>query len=371
MNRIIISSFFIIFLLPITIFAQEDIAQATTSSEIFEARVISILEQNERTRENGTIIKQQNLLLKGTEGKWEDEQIFIQGISDIDVISAPLYKEGDRVMVQRTVGPDDQDQFYIIDFVRRGPLYLLVLLFVVTVVLTSGKKGWKALLALVASFVILVQVILPAILAGWNAFFIGLFGAFAILVFIIYLTEGWNRKSHLAIVSVFFSLVVTLSLSLLFTRLTRVTGMANEEIMFLLGVSNQAIHFEGLLLAGILIGAIGVLDDAIVSQIEAVEQIKIANPKLSKKDLFKLSYRVGTSHLGAIINTLFLTYAGASLPLLLLFVVKEEPFVSWSQVINNEMIAIEIVRTLVGSIGIALAVPISTLLAVYWISKNK
>ena len=82
MNRIIISSFFIIFLLPITIFAQEDIAQATTSSEIFEARVISILEQNERTRENGTIIKQQNLLLKGTEGKWEDEQIFIQGISD-------------------------------------------------------------------------------------------------------------------------------------------------------------------------------------------------------------------------------------------------------------------------------------------------
>jgi len=143
--------------------------------------------------------------------------------------------------------------------------------------------------------------------------------------------------------------------------------MANEETMFLLGLGEETINFQGLLLAGIIIGTLGVLDDMVISQVAAVEQIKLANPELSKKEVFKKSYKIGVSHISSMTNTLFLAYAGAALPLLLLFSVKQEPFLTFNQVINNEMIATEIVRTLAGSIGLVLAVPVATVLAVHFL----
>ena len=144
----------------------------------------------------------------------------------------------------------------------------------------------------------------------------------------------------------------------------------SEDASFLIGLSQTAINFQGLLLAGMLIGAIGVLDDVIISQIEAAKQIKEANPQLGKNKVFKAAFEIGNTHLGTMVNTLFLTYAGASLPLLLLFVINQGAFVSFSQVINNEIIATEVVRTLVGSIGVALSMPIATYFGAYWL-KNK
>jgi uncharacterized membrane protein len=216
-----------------------------------------------------------------------------------------------------------------------------------------------------------MKLIIPQILAGGSPIFISIVGSFLILVFIVYLTEGINRKSHLAIASVFFSLLVTYVLSIIFISVAKITGMAQEETMYLIGVGGGMIDFRGLLLAGILIGTLGVLDDVIISQIETVEKIREANPNLKKKELFKMAFSVGNVHLGAVINTLFLAYAGASLPLLLLFSVKEPPFLSFSQVINNEMIATEIIRTIVGSSGLALAMPVATLLAVSFGGRKK
>jgi len=242
-------------------------------------------------------------------------------------------------------------------------LYILTIVFAVIVVVAGRSKGVKALISLVLSFFVIIKLILPQILAGSNPLVVGVIGAFLILAIMIYLTGGFNQKSHLAIVSVLLSLVATMVLSVIFTNLTRLTGMAQEEAAFLIGIGKQAIDFKGLLLAGILIGTVGVLDDVIVGQIEAVEQIKEANPDLSKVEVFRRAYKIGNTHLGAIINTLFLTYAGASLPLLLLFVVHQQPFLSVSSVINNEIIATEIVRSLVGSVGVALSLPVSTYLA--------
>jgi hypothetical protein len=155
---------------------------------------------------------------------------------------------------------------------------------------------------------------------GRDPFLITLVGGLLIMTIIIYLTEGWKRKSHLAILTVLLSLLLTLILSIIFTKLTRLTGLAQEEAVFLIGVGQAEINFRGLLLAGMIIGAIGVLDDIVVGQIESVARIKEANPKLPPKKVFSLAYKIGNTHLGAIINTLFLTYAGAALPLLLLFV---------------------------------------------------
>ena len=147
--------------------------------------------------------------------------------------------------------------------------------------------------------------------------------------------------------------------------------MAQDEAVFLIGLTKNAINFQGLLLTGMLIGAVGVLDDVIVSQIESVKQIKEANPKLPNRKVFASAFKIGNTHLSTVVNTLFLTYAGASLPLLLLFAINQGTFTTFSQVINNEMIATEIVRTLVGSIGVALSMPIATYFGAYWMKAKK
>src|SRR3989344_4391164 len=298
------------------------------------------------------LANQQNLRLKGLTGSFKDQEVVFYGISEIDVASAQNYKVGDKVVVNYIENAEGQDEFFILDFVRRGYLYLLAAIFALTVLAVGKWKGVKSIIGLVLSFVVIMYFILPLIIRGSNPLLVGLAGAFLILTIIIYITEGFNSKAHLAVISILLSLTITLFLSWLFTRLTRLTGLAQEE-------------------AGILIGAVGVLDDVIVGQIEAVRQIREANPSYTTWQTFRSAYAIGNTHLGAIVNTLFLTYTGASLPLLLLFKLNQNPPVSFGQAINNEVIATEVVRTLVGSIGVALSLPIATFLAASFIPKEK
>ncbi|MCU0679928.1 MAG: YibE/F family protein [Planctomycetes bacterium] len=367
---IIFFLFFTILMVPLFSLAQDNV-DTQIRDEIFEARVEKVLEQKEIKREDSSQAWQQNILLRGLEGKWKNRVITYKGISDLDVVSNNTYRAGDRVLVQYSSSPDGSEQYYIIDYVRRNYLYALAVIFVAVIVLVGGKKGFKAILSLALTFVVILKFILPQILAGVNPLLVGLIGSLAILTIIIYLTEGWNQKSHLAMISVFISLFLTLLLAWLFTYLTHLTGFAQEESAFLISATKTAINFKGLLLCGILIGTVGVLDDIIIGQIEAVKQIKEVNPNLKKGQIFKAAFKIGNTHLGAIVNTLFLTYAGASLSLLLLFTVKQEPFLNFSQVLNNELIATEIVRTLIGSIGIALSMPFSTWLATMWLKAKR
>src|SRR3989339_889936 len=311
-----------------------------SNDQIFRAKVLKILDEKTITREDGSKAVQQNLLLRGLEKEWKNKEIEHRGISEIDMASASNYKVGDKVMVSEVKSIDGATDYFVTDFVRSGYLYWLAFIFAAIIVAIGRMKGVKSLLLL-------------------------------ILAIIIYITDGWSKKSHISVASVFFSLLATFILSWVFTHLTRLTGMGEEESIFLLGVNNGAIDFRGLLLTGILIGTVGVLDDVIVSQVELVRQIRMANPNLTDKQVYKSAFEVGNTHLGAIVNTLFLTYAGASLPLLLLFYVNPIGNTDFSQVINNELIATEIVRTLVGSIGVALSIPISTFLATVWLKEKK
>lgn len=360
----------LLLLVPTLVSAEINQLTQPGNDQVFMARVTEIIEEKMIEREDGSKALQQNLLLQGLEKEWQNKEIKYLGISELDVISANTYKIGDKVLVNEVKNIDGTTNYYIIDFVRSSYLFWLVIIFAAVIIIIGRKKGVKSLVSLVVSFFIILKFIVPGIIKGGNPLLIGVFGAMAILGIIIYLTEGWNRKSHIALLSVFFSLVITFILSWIFTNLTRLTGLAQEEAIFLIGVNNGLIDFRGLLLAGILIGTVGVLDDVVVGQIESVKQIRNANPELTNKQIYKSAYEVGNTHLGAIINTLFLTYAGASLPLLLLFYLNPTGPVVFSQVINNEAIAIEIVRTIVGSIGIALSIPISTYLATIWL-KNK
>ena len=342
-----------------------------SNDQIFRAKVLKILDEKTITREDGSKALQQNLLLRGLEKEWKNKEIEHRGISEIDMASASNYKVGDKVMVSEVKSIDGATDYFVTDFVRSGYLYWLAFIFAAIIVAIGRMKGVKSLLSLILSFFIIIKFIIPKILSGYNPLFVGVIGSLLILAIIIYITDGWSKKSHISVASVFFSLLATFILSWVFTHLTRLTGMGEEESIFLLGVNNGAIDFRGLLLTGILIGTVGVLDDVIVSQVELVRQIRMANPNLTDKQVYKSAFEVGNTHLGAIVNTLFLTYAGASLPLLLLFYVNPIGNTDFSQVINNELIATEIVRTLVGSIGVALSIPISTFLATVWLKEKK
>lgn len=339
-------------------------------AELFEAEVIEVLDSRQVEVGNGATITQQDLRLRGATGQWRGSEVTVRGIGEAEVVGVGTYQVGDRVMVQSGGGPDGEPDFIIVDYVRRGPLYVLAVAFALIVALVGRRRGLRALLSLIVSFLILMAVVLPRILAGGSPLWWGLTGAFVILLVNIYVTEGWQMKSHLASLSVLGTLVITYFLGAAVTTMSHLTGLAQEEAGLLLGFS-RVVDFRGLLLAGIVLGCAGVLDDIVIGQIEAVQQLANAKPTARFRERFRAAYEIGNAHLGAVINTLFLTYAGASLPLLLLFLVRQPPFESFGQVLNNELVATEVVRALVGSCGVALSVPLTTALAVWRLRPEK
>lgn len=352
---------------PTFVFAQKD-AQGN-NEEIFKAQVIKIIEQKNAARDDGSISIQQKLQLKGLEGNWKDKEIIFDG-TEFDVLSASEYKVDDKVLVNYSVGPEGEENFYVIGHSRTSPIYWLAFLFALTVVAIGRLKGLRALIALLFTFIIILKFIIPQILAGNDPLFVSIIGSLFILILAVYITEGFKKTSTIAIFSILISLIITGLLSICFSSIAKLTGFASEEAVYLIGLAGGNINVKGLLLAGIIIGALGVLDDVIISQVTLVRELKISNNELSKYRLYRQAMRVGVSHLSSMVNTLFLAYAGASLPLLILFSVKEPPFLTFAQVIDNEMIATEIVRTITGSIGLILAVPVATFLAVQFV-KNK
>ncbi len=354
----------ILLLFPVLAWAQENFGAGQPAEETFKAKVTEVMEERTIKREDGSQGVQQNLLLLGLSGSYKNEEIIANGIGDVDIVSVGRYNVGDQVYVDVTTNQEGKKMFLFTDYVRTGWLFWLSFIFIFLTIIICGRKGLRSLLSLVLSFWVVLFYIVPKILSGANPLLVAVWGSLLIMAFIIYLTDGFNKKSHLAILAVLISLLITLSLAWLFTWLTRLSGFYSEEATLLIGTSAGQINFQGLLLAGIILGAIGVLDDIILGQIEAVAQIKLANPDLSAKQFFKSGMEVGRTHLGAIINTLFLTYVGVSLPLLMLFHVSSSGPVDFYQVINNDSIATEIVRTLVGSVGLVASMPLSTYLAV-------
>lgn len=339
-------------------------------SENVKAKVLRILDEKSLVRENGAVVIQQDVELMSLGGNLQGQTLIYRGISEVDLVSSRTYTPGDLVFVNIDQNEAGEQVVYITDYVRERGLLWLFILFAVVVLVVGGRIGWRSLLALAISFLLIMKFLAPLILSGYNPLVVGPIITFLILITLVYITDGFNRKAHIAILSIFSALIITFLLSWLFVKLTQLSGTASEEVIFLIGDNIKAINFQGLLLAAIIIGALGVLDDIAIGQIEAVEQLIINNPTQSRSRLFMSAITIGRAHLGAIINTLFLAYVGASLPLILLFNIKSEPFVSFSQVINHEEIATEIVRSLVGVIGLCLTMPIATILAV-WLLFNK
>ena len=337
----------------------------------FKAKVIEIVREEKKTDEHDREVILQTVKLRGLAGEWKNKEVVYDGINlGAEIAGREPYKKGDLVWVMKDVDPNGQEVYFITDYSRTGKLYFLAILFAGLVVLVGRWRGFKALVGLAITFVVLMQFIIPRIVAGSNPLLVSIIGSLIILVTTMYLVHGFNSKTTVAVTATLLSLLITGVLSMVFTYLTRLTGFADEEASYLVSMGQNILNIKGILLAGMVIGALGVLDDITVSQASVAEQIYQANPELSKLEIYKRSMKVGIDHVSSIVNTLVLAYAGASLPLLLLFNINRPLAGSVGAVLNNETIATEIVRTLVGSVGLVIAVPITSLIAAYFL-KNK
>jgi uncharacterized membrane protein len=291
-------------------------------------------------------------------GKLVRLQLGGQGSLDPDV------DPGDELRVTKTPEPPGTDQvtgsgYSLVDFERRGPMLWLALIFVAAVLLLGRLRGALSLVGLAVSLALVLVFVVPSILDGNPPLAVAVTGALAIALVTIPLAHGLGAKSMAALLGTAASLFLTAALALLFTGLTHLTGLSSEEAIFL-QLGQADLSLEGLLLAGIVIGALGVLDDVTISQASTVLALRRANPALGFGELFARALQVGRDHVSATVNTLVLAYVGAALPALLLFSAAD---LGVSEVVNFEIVAKEIVATLVGSIGLVAAVPITTALA--------
>lgn len=257
---------------------------------------------------------------------------------------------------------ENEISYAISDAYRLPVLGGLGLFFFLLVAVLVKKQGLFAFLGMVVSFAVLLGYLIPQLLAGANPVTTSLFAAVMISAASMYLSHGWSVRSHLSFISILSALTLASGLSLLVTILGHFTGFGSEEAMFLQMGATASINVQGLFLGGILLGTLSILDDIAVSQVSIVFQLKHAQARLSARELYARALSIGKDHVASLVNTLVLAYAGASLPLFLLFsTANTTPL--WVT-LNSEMIAEEVVRTLVGSIALVLTVPISTGLAV-------
>jgi uncharacterized membrane protein len=280
---------------------------------------------------------------------------------------APRVGDGDPVVLGRTQDETGTVTYYFADFQRRAPLLVLAGIFAFVVVLLGRKRGLAALAALVVSLLMIVKFVLPALLDGRSPLAVAIVGSAAIMFLALYLSHGVNAQTTTAVLGTLVSLALTGVLAAVFVAASRFTGLASEEAGFLQSAAGQ-INLRGLLLGGIVIGSLGVLDDVTVTQASAVWQLHGANNALSVRELYSAGLRIGRDHIASTVNTLVLAYAGASLPLLLLFTLARQPTAS---VLTGEVVAGEIVRTLVGSIGLVASVPITTALAAVVVARDR
>lgn len=356
----------IILLLPY--FTQVDVPTAhmpAFGAGIIHARVTDIIEEGEidlgETRQRYQVARVEIL-----EGEYRGI-VMEMDYGKRQVLSNTIYLQpGDEILVTIGSRPDGILTVYFTDFVRSQSLLWLAVIFIALILAISRWKGLRSLLSMAFSLLVIVGYIIPHILAGEDPLWVSIAGSIILLGVTLYLTYGWNLKTHAAVVSMVFVLLITGMLAGLFVVFARLTGSGDESALFLLQMLNTQINLRGLLLGGMIIGALGVLDDLVTTQASAVFELHHANPALDFRGLFRAAMRIGQDHVAATVNTLVLAYAGASLPMLLMFSLGRS---NYGLLINFEFIAEEIVRTLVGSLGLVSAVPLTTAIAILFALK--
>jgi uncharacterized membrane protein len=325
------------------------------------ARVLEITNEYERSimgTSASTTVQEVRLELLG--GSKEGEVVRMES----EVVRLQV---GDRIYVNRVVTITDQEYITYADYERRPILVGVTALFVLMLLLFSGWQGVRALLSLLGSILAIFFLLVPALLAGYDPALSSVGIAGAVLALVLFGTHGIKPRTVIAFVGTFSAVIFTGLLAWFSVSAMRLTGFSSDASVYLNFATNGALDLSGLLLGSIIIGILGVLDDVSITQASVVEQLKSANPKFKFVDLYRRASQVGRDHIGSLVNTLALAYVAVSLPLILLYAKTDSTF--WTN-LNQEVIASELLRIIVGSIGLIMAVPATTAVA-SWYFNNR
>jgi len=325
--------------------------------EIVRAKILDIQSQSSTTLPVLNISDTDKnitaLILEGTE---KGQTVFFTD-------DYPGINKGQVVYVNHTIYVGSGQEVYaVVDINRLPVIYFFLGLFILLAILIGGLQGIRGLLSLAGSFVLIIFVLLPAILHGYSPILLSIGVSSLIVILGSYITHGFNKTTSSAVLGMIITIIFTGIMAYFAVHVANFTGYASEESIYLNLNSHGAINLVGILIGGIMIGLLGILYDVSIGQAISVEELHHIAPYIPRGTIFKRAMRMGREHIGALINTLAIAYAGASLPLLLFF---STPPVDVAMTINKEIFATEIVRILIGSIGLILAVPITTLLSVY------
>lgn len=333
--------------------------------EFMQARVTKVLTKDDKDYIQSSEIVQK-IRVKILDGKDKNKEVAAENNITSGATSQQLLAVGSTVVLVKSQQSDGM-HFFVVDRYRISALWVILAIFLIIVIALSRVQGIFSLLGLLVSIGILFKFIVPQIFYGKDPLSTILIGVFLISVISIYMAHGIKKRTSIAIVGTLITLSLSVGLSVFFVHIASLFGTGTEDSLYLQLSDSQTINLRGLLLGGIIIGTLGILNDITTAQAATVDEIKKANPLLGIRELYMRGLSVGKEHISSLINTLALAYAGTSLPLFLLFFInKGEPL--WV-LVNSENISEEIVRTLVGSIALILAVPITTFLAAYFFGR--
>ena len=352
----------------LTVFASAGFASAQAQIvpdqvTLMKGRVLSIEKEEVREiPETDTKTSYQTITVEILDGVEKGKRVTIEN----DYLNL---KKGEVFYLMHTIGAFDGMDYYSVNDPYRLPhVLVLVGLFVVAVFIFGGKQGVRGLASLIGSFVLIFFLLLPGILQGYSPLLVTICVASLIIVLGSYITHGFNRTTSAAVLGMILTVGITGLLAYWSVHFTRLSGFGSEEAVYLNFNTRGSIDIVGLLLGGIIIGLLGVLYDAAIGQAVSVEELTRIAPHVPKKTIYQRALRIGREHIGALVNTLAIAYVGASLPLLLLFYQTSQT--SIAHIANTEIFSTEIVRIMIGSIGLVLAVPITTLVSVLMLVKK-
>lgn len=360
----------VIYLIIITVllFAQSVVAYGSVllqDSVTVEKGVILELLSEQKENISGTKVDRLVQTLKVQIIRGEEKGRILEIVNDRN-----SFDVGDVVYINRVIRADDGVESHIISDADRMPaiIFFSVFFILITIVI-GGIQGIRGLLSLAGSLILIVFVLLPFVIKGYSPVMVSIAVSSVIIIIGSYITHGYNKTTSSAVIGMIATILITGVLAFVAVDVAKLSGFESDEAIFLNFNTNGSLDIVGILLGGIMIGLLGVLYDVAIGQAIAVEELHTIAPHISKFVIYKRAIRIGREHIGALVNTLAIAYVGASLPLLLLFYDSSGGFV---QMINREVFATEIIRTLVGSIGLVLAVPITTFVAVTMLfGKNK
>jgi uncharacterized membrane protein len=308
----------------------------------------------------------QEMEIKPLEGPEKDSKLsIVKQVNGND--DRQKFREGDEVVLIRDSN-SSQIEYSVLEKYRLNSLFLVFLVFLVGILILVGLKGINSFLGLIFSITVLITFLIPQLLSGGNLILTTFVTGLLIMAVSLYLSHGFTKRTTLTLIASTITITIATLISIVAVNFVGLSGTASDDAFQLQFAGIGAISFRGLLLAGIIIGCMGVLDDVTTAQASAIEQILTENPKITPKKLYARGLTIGKDHLVSMVNTLGLAYVGASLPLLIFFnIYNTSPI--WVT-LNSEVIAEEIVRTLMGSLSLLLAVPVITVLSAYFLKPK-